>query len=61
MYITNQTPPEKIYNNMIPDIKGEHYRVSSDELNYLKDKFKITGIPHYMLVNKKGEVVKGKV
>jgi len=57
LYITNVTSPEKIYNNMIPDIKGEHYRISKDQWNYLSNKFNITGIPHYVLVNKKGEVV----
>jgi len=57
LYITNVTSPEKLYNNMIPDIKGEHYRISKDQWNYLSNKFNITGIPHYVLVNKKGEVV----
>jgi len=57
VYITNPTSPIQTYNNVIPDIKGEHYRVSQDEWNYLKSKFKISGIPHYVLVNKKGEVV----
>ena len=57
LYITNHTSPISLYNNMIPEIKGEHFRVSSDEWNYLKSKFQISGIPHYVLVNKKGEVV----
>jgi hypothetical protein len=42
---------------MIPDIKGEHFRVSSDEWNILSSKFNISGIPHYALVNKKGVVI----
>ena len=57
LYITNQTSPENTWNNKIPDIKGEHYRVTQDEWNYLSEKFKISGIPHYVLVNKKGEIV----
>ncbi|WP_140485122.1 thioredoxin-like domain-containing protein [Flavobacterium sp. GSA192] len=57
LYITNQSSPEKTWNNSIPNIKGEHYRVSEDEWNYLTQKFNISGIPHYVLVNKKGEVV----
>lgn len=58
LYITNQTSPEKTWNAKIPNIKGEHYRVSEDEWNYLTQKFNISGIPHYALVNKKGEIVK---
>ncbi|MDQ5930115.1 MAG: Redoxin family protein, partial [Bacteroidota bacterium] len=61
VYLTNQTSPEKTYSAMIPDIKGEHYRLSTDEWNYLAAKFNISGIPHYVLVNKKGEVVKPKL
>nr|WP_288834901.1 TlpA disulfide reductase family protein [uncultured Flavobacterium sp.] len=57
LYITGQSSPEKTWSNSIPDIKGEHYRVSEDEWNYLTQKFNVTGIPHYVLVNKKGEVV----
>ncbi|MFI0429662.1 redoxin family protein [Mariniflexile sp. HMF6888] len=58
VYVTNPSSPETTYNNMIPDIKGEHYRVSSDEWNYLTQQFNISGIPHYLLVNKEGQVVK---
>lgn len=61
VYITNPTSPENTWNNMIPDIKGEHYRVSNDEWNVLSSKFNITGIPHYVLVNKEGVVVKDKM
>lgn len=61
VYITDPSSPETTYNNMIPDIKGEHYRVSKDEWNYLAQKFNISGIPHYTLVNKEGQVVKDKL
>ncbi len=61
VYLTNQTSPESTYSAMIPDIKGEHYRVTEDEWNYLSQKFNISGIPHYVLVNKKGEVVNPKL
>jgi len=57
VYITNPSSPLTTWNNMIPDIKGEHYRVSQDEWNYLSSKFKITGIPHYALVSKDGTVI----
>ncbi len=57
VYITNQTSPKGTYDNMIPGIKGEHYRVSADEWNILRDKFQISGIPHYTLVGKDGNVI----
>lgn len=61
LYITNQSSPEKTYNNMIPEIKGEHYRISSDAWNYFKSKFKISGIPHYSLIDKEGNLVENKI
>lgn len=57
VYITNPSSPEGTYNNMIPDIKGEHYRVSQDEWNFFGEEFQISGIPHYTLIGKKGEVL----
>jgi thiol-disulfide isomerase/thioredoxin len=57
VYITNPTSPQATYDNMIPGIKGEHYRVSNDEWNYLKTKFQISGIPHYALVGKDGQMI----
>ncbi|MFB6342247.1 TlpA family protein disulfide reductase [Saccharicrinis sp. FJH62] len=57
VYITGPSSPENTWNNMIPDIKGEHYRVSKDEWNYLCGKFEISGIPHYVFVGKDGEVI----
>jgi len=57
LYITNPTSPENEYEKKIPDIKGEHLRVSGDEWNYLTEKFNIYGIPHYALVDKSGKIV----
>jgi thiol-disulfide isomerase/thioredoxin len=61
VYITNHTSPENTYNLMIPDIAGEHYRVSEDQWNYLSGKFNITGIPHYVLVDQQGMVIQDKI
>jgi thiol-disulfide isomerase/thioredoxin len=57
VYITNPTSPQSTWSNMIPDIKGEHYRVTTDEWNFLTSKFNISGIPHYVLVGKTGEII----
>ncbi len=57
VYITNHSSPENTWSNMITDIKGEHYRVTEDEWNYLSSNFNITGIPHYVLVGKNGDVI----
>ena len=56
VYITNPTSPEKDYQKAIPDIKGEHFKVTADEWNLLTSKFNIYGIPHYALVDKSGRI-----
>jgi thioredoxin-related protein len=61
VYLTNQTSPENTYAAMIPEIKGEHYRLSADQWNYLAGKFNISGIPHYVLAGKNGEVINPKL
>ncbi len=57
VYITNQSSPKTTYDNMVPDIKGDHYRLTADEYNVIADRFKISGIPHYMLVGKDGRII----
>lgn len=57
VYISAPSSPKATYDNMIPTIKGEHYRVSEDEWNTLCGMFKISGIPHCMLVGKDGKVI----
>ncbi|TWW00098.1 TlpA family protein disulfide reductase [Chitinophaga pinensis] len=41
----------------MPGIKGEHYRLSTDQFNQLSAMFKIVGIPHYAIVDKHGVIV----
>ncbi|EHQ25025.1 TlpA family protein disulfide reductase [Mucilaginibacter paludis] len=57
LYITDTSSPEKTYQAMMPHIKGEHYRLSQDQHNFLTGRFQINGIPHYVIVNKQGRVV----
>jgi len=57
VYITYPGSPKSTWDNMIPGIKGEHYRVSEEEWKSITNLFNITGIPHYALVDKDGVVV----
>jgi thiol-disulfide isomerase/thioredoxin len=57
VYITDESSPMQTYKNMIPMIKGEHYRTNPDEWNVLSSRFNITAIPRYMLIDKDGRIV----
>lgn len=39
------------------DINGVNLLLSNDDYGRLKRRFKISGIPHFLLINKKGEVI----
>lgn len=57
LYITNESSPITAYNNRIPRIKGEHYRVSNEAYERISHSFGIYGIPYYAIVNKQNAVV----
>ncbi len=57
VYVTNQSSPLTTYNNRIPAIKGEHFRLSTDEWNVLSSKFQVGGLPHSVLIDKNGNVI----
>lgn len=55
IYIADESSPMAAWMNMIPDIKGEHYRLNKEQSNYLSDQFKFTGIPTYMILDRSGQ------
>ena len=55
IYIANETSPLGKYHEMIPGIKGLHYRLNDAQWKQLTSKdFDIEGIPSYVLVQKDG-------
>lgn len=61
VYLTNPSSPKKTWEMLLPDINGEHYYLTQDEWNKMAARFKVSGIPHYVLVGKDGSVLKDKV
>ena len=61
VYLTNPTSPKKTWEMLIPDIHGEHYYLTQDEWNTMSARFGVSGIPHYVMVDKSGKVYKEKV
>jgi thiol-disulfide isomerase/thioredoxin len=58
IYLAEPSSPLETYNLLIPDIKGQHYRLDKDAYHYIKSRFKLAGIPRYMLVGKDGKMIK---
>ncbi|MDR1120755.1 MAG: redoxin family protein [Dysgonamonadaceae bacterium] len=57
LYLTNETSPMAKWQNTIPDIKGEHFRMSGQQWNELSKSFSIQGIPFYLILNKQGDII----
>mgnify|MGYP000405848918 FL=1 len=56
LYITGETSPLGTWRNMIPDIHGEHFRVTDEQWSYLREKFSIRGVPTYFVIDKEGNI-----
>ena len=56
IYITGETSPLKTWENMIPDIHGEHFRVTNEQWNFLYKELKIGGVPTYFILDRKGDI-----
>lgn len=56
IYLTGETSPKATWENMIPDIHGEHFRVTADQWSYLMKSFNIEGVPTYLLVDREGNI-----
>lgn len=56
IYIAGENSPEGTWKNMIPDIKGEHFRVNQAQWDYLSQHLGVNGVPTYIFVDKKGNI-----
>lgn len=55
VYVTGETSPLDKWNAMIPEIKGDHYRLTDQQWEELCEHLNIPGIPAYMLLGKDGK------
>ena len=58
LFITGaKASPEERWLKMIPDMSGDHYRVTNETYRYLIDEqFKMGGLPHYLIVDREGNI-----
>ncbi len=57
VYVTGETSPLDKWNAMIPEISGDHYRLTNQQWEELCEHLNIPGIPAYMLIGKDGKTV----
>lgn len=61
IYAADERSPEDTWNNMISGIPGDHYRLKNKQTDELFDKFRFTGWPSYVVVDKQGRFVHTKL
>lgn len=54
LYLAGENSPKGTWEQMIPDIKGEHYRMTDAQWTYICNKFGVQGVPSYMIIAKDG-------
>ena len=55
VFIAGENSPETTWNNMIPDIHGEHYRLTNAQWAAICDKFEVRGVPTYLVLDRAGK------
>ena len=57
VYIAGENSPKDRWEEMIPHISGEHYRLTHDQWNYFGKTLNVKGIPDYFILDRKGNIV----
>jgi thiol-disulfide isomerase/thioredoxin len=59
VYLTNESSPVNTWHLMIPELSGEHYRLTNSQYDYLRQRLGIntTAVPQYVLLDKNGNIV----
>ncbi|MDE7471983.1 MAG: TlpA family protein disulfide reductase [Muribaculaceae bacterium] len=55
IYIADDSSDASKYLEMIPDIKGIHFKITADQINSIRSRFNVDGIPYYIIVDRNGK------
>lgn len=58
VYLTGPSSVENTWKILIQDIAGEHYWLGEEQWDYLWNHFQMTGLPMYLVIDKRGNIVK---
>ena len=54
VYITSKTSPQKAWEEMIPDVHGDHYYLTDNQLNAIYGQIGSNAFPTYLVVGRDG-------
>ncbi len=58
VYVTSSTSPRPKYNEMIGNIKGDHYYLTDNQLDVIYKQLETNVFPTYIIVDRDGKIVK---
>ncbi|KAA6321132.1 Thiol-disulfide oxidoreductase ResA [termite gut metagenome] len=56
VYIAGENSPLETWKNAIPDLKGEHFRLTNQQWAYFISEFKIGRVPTYFIIDREGNI-----
>ncbi len=56
LYLTGDTSPKERWEEMIPTLHGDHYRLTAEQWAYLGRELGIQAIPTYLIIDKQGKI-----
>ena len=56
VFVANDNSPVETWKNMIPDLHGEHFRLSAAQWSYIEKTFDIKGVPTYFFIDREGNI-----
>lgn len=57
VYVTSSTSPAGTWQEMIKDIKGDHYYITEDQMSSILDKLEAAGYPVFLVIGKDGSIL----
>ncbi len=55
IYIADESSDPNKYLEMIPNIRGIHYKLTGPQIEKIRERFEVDGIPYYILVDREGK------
>ena len=56
IFVAGENSPLETWKNMIPDLSGEHFRLSEKQWSYIRKTFGISGVPSYFFIDREGNI-----
>ncbi|MDR2804947.1 MAG: TlpA family protein disulfide reductase [Dysgonamonadaceae bacterium] len=61
VFVAGENSPLETWKNMIPDLHGEHFRLSEKQWEYMGTKFDMRAVPTYLFIDREGNIKKQQV